>query len=134
MCLKILLFNFLTNLSATIDFLSLFVEYISMLFFSKIFWKDYCKIHHLYQHLFYLVCVLWSLLCYFLRATPLNCLKLFKNTLTIVIPILSFKGATHTYLLNKSIAHNKDLIPSFYLLNDCISVKSTPQILQLNEE
>ena len=40
----------------------------------------------------------------------------------------------HAYLLNKSMAHNKYLIPLLYLLNDCISAKSTPQILSLNEE
>ena len=31
-------------------------------------------------------------------------------------------------------AHSKYLIPLLYLLNDCISAKSTPQILSLNED
>ena len=31
-------------------------------------------------------------------------------------------------------AHNKYLTPLLYLLNDCISAKSTPQILSLKEE
>ena len=30
--------------------------------------------------------------------------------------------------------HSKYLNPLLYLLNDCISAKSTPQILSLNEE
>ena len=34
-CLKILFFKVLTNLSATTDFPSLYVEYISMLFIFK---------------------------------------------------------------------------------------------------
>ena len=41
---------------------------------------------------------------------------------------------TQAYLLNISIAHNKYLIPLLYLLNDCISAESTPQILSLNDE
>ena len=41
---------------------------------------------------------------------------------------------TQAYLLNKSITHNKYLIPLLYLLNDCIPAKSTPQILSLNDE
>ena len=60
--------------------------------------------------------------------------KFFLNALIIVIPLVSFKGATHAYLLKRSIARNKYLFPLFYLLNDCISAKSTPQILSLNEE
>ena len=60
--------------------------------------------------------------------------KIFLNVLIIVIPLVSFKGTTHTYLLKRSIARNKYLFPLFYLLNDCISAKSTPQMLSLNEE
>ena len=52
----------------------------------------------------------------------------------MLVPFLSFTGATQAYLLNKSIAHNKYLVPLFYLLSDCISAKSTPQILSLNDE
>ena len=59
---------------------------------------------------------------------------IFRNASTILIPLLSFKGTTHVYLLNKSIAHNKYLIPLLYLFSDCISSKSTPQILSLKYE
>ena len=47
---------------------------------------------------------------------------------------LSFKGITQAYLLKMSIAHNQNLNPLSNLLNNCISAKSTPQILSLNEE
>ena len=47
---------------------------------------------------------------------------------------LSFKGTTQAYLLKISITHNKNLIPLLYLLNNCVSVKSTPQALSLNAE
>ena len=47
---------------------------------------------------------------------------------------LSFKGTTKAYLLKISITHNKNLIPLLYLLNNCISAKSTRQILSLNVE
>ena len=52
----------------------------------------------------------------------------------MLVPFLSFIGITKVYLLNKSIAHNKYLIPLLYLLYDCISAKSTPQILSLYDE
>ena len=52
----------------------------------------------------------------------------------MLAPVLSFIRIAHAYLLNKSIAHNKYLIPLLYLLNDCISAKPTPQILSLNDE
>ena len=47
-------------------------------------------------------------------------------------PLLSFKGATKTYLLKISIAHNKNLNPFLSLLIDLISAKSASQILSLN--
>ena len=50
------------------------------------------------------------------------------------MPFLSFKGTTHAYLLKRSMAHNKYLIPLLYLLINCMSAKSTPQILSLNKE
>ena len=50
------------------------------------------------------------------------------------MPFLSFKGITEAYLLKISITHNKNLNPLLNLLNSCISAKSTPQILYLNEE
>ena len=57
-----------------------------------------------------------------------------RNALTILIPLLPFKWTTYVYLLKKSISHNKYLISLLYLLNDCISAKSTPQILSLQDE
>ena len=41
---------------------------------------------------------------------------------------------TQAHLLNRSITDNKYLIPLLYLLNDCITAKSTPQILSLYDE
>ena len=52
----------------------------------------------------------------------------------MLIPFLSFNGTTNAYLLNKSIAHKRYLIPLFFLLNNCVSAKSTPHILSLNCE
>ena len=42
----------------------------------------------------------------------------------MLIPSLSFKGTTQAYLKT----HNKNLIPLLYLLNNCISAKSAPQV------
>ena len=64
----------------------------------------------------------------------LELLKILSNALTTVKPCLSFKGATHTYLLKRSMADNKYLISLLYALIYCISAKSTPQILSLNKE
>ena len=50
------------------------------------------------------------------------------------MPFLSFKEITQAYLLKISISRNKNLNPLLNLLNSCISAKSTPQILSLNEE
>ena len=47
---------------------------------------------------------------------------------------LSFKGITQAYLLKLSITHNKNLNLLLNLLNNCISAKSTPQMLSLNDE
>ena len=52
----------------------------------------------------------------------------------MITPFLSFKGTTQAYLLKISITHNKNLIPLLYLLHNCISAKSAPQILPLNVE
>ena len=49
------------------------------------------------------------------------------------MPFLSFKEITQAYLLKISIPNNKTLNPLLNLLNSCISAKSTPQILSLNE-
>ena len=51
---------------------------------------------------------------------------------SILVSFLSFKGTTDAY--KKPIAHNKYLFPLLYLLSDCISAESVPQILSLNDE
>ena len=56
------------------------------------------------------------------------------NALTILKPFLSFKGTTQAHLLKISIAHNKNLIPLLYLLNNCIAARSAAQILSLNAD
>ena len=50
----------------------------------------------------------------------------------MLIPFLSFKGTTQAYLLKISVTHNTNVIPLLYLLNNCKSAKSAPQILFLN--
>ena len=55
--------------------------------------------------------------------------KLFWNALVIVLPILSFKGKTHAYLLKTPVKHNKIRFPLLYLLINCISFSQAPQIL-----
>ena len=90
MCLKILFFNVLINISATTDFPSLYVEYISILF---IFTKSLKEL---------LINPYFIWLPFFL--------DYFLNALTILTPFLSVIGTTQEYLLNKSISHNKYLI------------------------
>ena len=75
---------------------------------------------------------LTSLIYPYLFGFLLDCFIILLNALTILIPFLSFNGKTNAYLLNKSIAHKRYLIPLFFLLNDCVSAKSTPHILSLN--
>ena len=53
-------FKVLINLSATADFPSLCVEYISILFSCKHVSLIYCKIHYLYLLIFFLVYILWT--------------------------------------------------------------------------
>ena len=125
---KILFFKVLINLSAATDFPSLYVEYTSMLFIFKKSLK-----------VLLLNSLTWSTHILFGFLRPLDSASLFSeiillNTLTILVPFLSFIGITQAYLLNKSIAHNKYLILLLYLLSDCISAQSTPQILSLNDE
>ena len=62
--------------------------------------------------------------------------RIFLKALVIVIPILSFKGITHVYLLSISITHNKNLIPFIKptLFINCVSAKSAPQILSIKGE
>ena len=47
---------------------------------------------------------------------------------------LSFKGATHLYLLKVSVTHNKNRILLLNLLINDISAISAPQILTLKDE
>ena len=54
MCLIILFFKVLLNLSTTADFLSLYVEYISILFIFKNLLKDCCKLYHFDKLIFWL--------------------------------------------------------------------------------
>ena len=85
MCLKILLFNVLMNLSATTGFPSLYVQYISVLFILK---KNLKELLYNSPH--------WSfhILFGFLRFEIV-----FWNALTILIPLLSFEGTTHAYFI-----------------------------------
>ena len=122
MSLKILLFSFLINLSATTDFLHCMLNTFQCYLFSKISLKDYNKIHLLDQPILYFG------LYFILFETT------FSNALKIITHLLSFKGTSHAYLLNKSIAHSKYLIPWLHLLSDSISAKRKPQILSLKGE
>ena len=59
--------------------------------------------------------------------------KTIKDTISItplrtVLPFLSFKGLTQTYLVKTSMTHNKYLTPQFLEVNDPISAKSAAQI------
>ena len=76
----------------------------------------FCKAHHFYLFIFGLA---YSL-------TRLN--FILKCT------IFLFKGTNQTYLLIISLTHNKNLIPSFYLLIICISARTTPQALTVRDE
>ena len=55
-------------------------------------------------------------------------LKYFEMLGAMLTPFLSFKGTTHAYLLKISTTHNKNLTPLLYLLINCISARSAPQI------
>ena len=119
-CLKILYFSVLINLSATTDFPSFYNEYISVLFIFKKSLKEL-----LLNSLPWSTHILFGFLPFEI---------IFQNALTILVPFLSFIGITHTYLLKKPIAHNKYLFPLLCLLSDCILAKSIPQILSLKDE
>ena len=58
-------------------------------------------------------------------------MKCINNSYTF---LLSFKETTHAYLLKKLIMHNKNLIPLSSLPINCMSPKSTLEILSLNKE
>ena len=75
------------NLSAITDFLSLYVEDISIPFFSNHDLTD------LLQNLLPLSAT------HFLFGILLDYFKIFSTELVIVIPFLSFKGITQAYLL-----------------------------------
>ena len=46
------------------------------------------------------------------------------------MPFLSFKGTTHGYPLKILMTNNKNRNLLLYLLNNCISFRSAPQILK----
>ena len=56
------------------------------------------------------------------------------NALTIATPSLTFKRTSQAYLVKISKTHNKNLISLLHLLINCMSAKSTQQILSLNNE
>ena len=56
------------------------------------------------------------------KATILKNLKKWGRKCGLAPPFIH----TTAYLLKELIAHSKYLIPLLYLLNDCISAKSTP--------
>ena len=47
---------------------------------------------------------------------------------------MSFKGATHACLLKMSITHNKYWVSALWLLINCTSARSAPQMLFSKEE
>ena len=117
-------------------------------FFTRV---NICIIFNIYR--FYLscsvICIVVFIYINFLKELFLNSLPLtthiffgflvessniFWNALTMVIAFLSFKGTTQAYLPKISITNNKNLNPLLNLLINCISAKSTPQMLSLNPE
>ena len=85
MYLSILFFKVLINLSAITDF-PLSLEYICISLFSK---NDF--IDPLYNSLPFSIHILFGV--------RYDSSKIFRKTLVVVIPVLSFKGTTHAYLL-----------------------------------
>ena len=47
---------------------------------------------------------------------------------------LSFKEIIHAYLLKRSMTHDKNLTPLLNFHINCISERSAPQLLSINEE
>ena len=95
MCLEILLLSVLINLSATTDFCSLYIEYISVLFIFKKSVKELLSTYILFSFL--------------------PCEIIFWKALTVLVPLLFFKVITHAYLLKISIVHNEWWINIFFL-------------------
>ena len=91
-CIKILLFKVLTNLSATTDFPSLFVEYVDMLLSFNQISLNYYKLYFFYLPMSCLV-------------ISLNHLKYFEMHKQYLF--LSFRGTTQAYLLLMSIKQEK---------------------------
>ena len=54
---------------------------------------------------------------------------MFVTLIRTVLPFLYFKRLTHANLLKRLMAHKKNLILLLHLFINCISAKSTPQIL-----
>ena len=63
-----------------------------------------------------------------LLGLQLDLSEIFWKALVIVIPLSSFRGITHAYLLKISITHNKKRLPLFNLLINCILARSALQI------
>ena len=114
-------FKVLINLLATQDSLSLYLEHISKSLFCNRNFID----------------LLWNLLplsSHILFGFWLDSPKfLWKITLLLVIPFLSFKGTTHAYLLKISRTHS-NRNPLLYLLVNCIWARSASQPLSLKDE
>ena len=109
------------NLSTITDFPSLCVKYISIsLSCNPDFIDPLENSLHSSTHI--------------LRVLLLVSSKNFRKALVIVIPVISFKGTTHAYLLKISITYNKKRILLLNVLLNCILARSTPQILSIKDE
>ena len=75
MWLIILFFKVLLNLSTTADFLSLYVEYISILIIFKNLLKDFCKIHHFDKLIFWLDVIIMSRRSFRVNTHSIVCLN-----------------------------------------------------------
>lgn len=103
----ILFFKVLVNFSATTNFTSFCVEYISVIF----------PIHYFND----LLQTLRLLSTNFLFRLHPDSLKVFWKASAVIIFSLSFKETTQAYIQKISITHNKKRICLLNLLNNCIS-------------
>ena len=105
MCLEILLLSVLINLSATTDFCSLNIEYISVLFIFKKSVKELLSTYILFSFL--------------------PCEIIFWKALTVLVPLLFFKVITHAYLLKISIVHNEWCSCCYLKKDDAYGMRNT---------
>ena len=118
--LQILFFKILINLSATTDFTSLCIEYISVWLSCNHDFTDLLKnLLHLSTGILFGLRLVWA--------------KIFWEALVILTSFLSVKGIIHAYSLKISITHDKR-IALLNLLIKCISVRSTRQIWYIENE